>query len=318
MKLVLACDLLDGAARRAVAAEAGDGVEIVELDEHAAADAYRTAIRGADVVVGRPPANALLGSGVRLVQIPRAGFEPYLGAGLEHEPGLVLCAARGVFSPCVAEHALALLLALARRVPSHAIDFGRAAWRPAPTAAYLELAGERACVVGLGDIGTEIARRCSALGMEVVGVRRKAVAQPEVARVYGLEDLAAAVADAPFVIVALPGGGGTRHLLGEEAFRRFQRGALFVNVGRGSVVEEDALVSALEQGRVGAAALDVAEEEPPPPTSRLWTAPNLLLTPHCAGQSPKNALRMTALAVENVRRFVAGEPLLNQVALGQD
>jgi D-2-hydroxyacid dehydrogenase (NADP+) len=168
MKLVLACDLLDGTARRAVAAAAGNGVDVAELDEHAPAEAYRTAIGGADIVVGRPPARVLHGSGVRFVQIPRAGFEAYLGAGLEHEPGLVLCSARGVFSPCVAEHAVALLLALARRVPSDAREFERAAWRRAPTAAYLELGGERVCVIGLGDIGTEIARRCSALGMEVV------------------------------------------------------------------------------------------------------------------------------------------------------
>jgi phosphoglycerate dehydrogenase-like enzyme len=318
MKLVLACDLLDGTARRAVAAAAGNGVDVAELDEHAPAEAYRTAIGGADIVVGRPPARVLLGSGVRFVQIPRAGFEAYLGAGLEHEPGLVLCSARGVFSPCVAEHAVALLIALARRVPSHAREFERAVWRRAPTAAYLELAGERVCVIGLGDIGTEIVRRCSGLGMEVVGVRRKPVAQPEVARVYGLDELSAAVADAPFVIVALPGGAGTRHLLGKEAFSSFRRGALFVNVGRGSVVDEDALVSSLEDGHLGGAALDVTEEEPPQPMSRLWAAPNLVLTPHCAGQSPKNAARMTALAVENVRRFVDCEPLLNQVALGQD
>ncbi|MBD8060745.1 D-2-hydroxyacid dehydrogenase [Oceanitalea stevensii] len=166
-------------------------------------------------------------------------------------------------------------------------------------------------VVGLGGIGRVVAQRFAALGATVWGTSRRREAVEHVDRVVPLDDLAAAAAQADAIVSALPGTDRTTGLLGAEVFGGLRPGTLFVNVGRGTVVDEDALVEALDAGRVGFAALDVTAVEPLPVDSPLWGHPSVLLSPHTAALSEQEPRRIAALFAENATRLLDGRPLRN-------
>jgi phosphoglycerate dehydrogenase-like enzyme len=165
-------------------------------------------------------------------------------------------------------------------------------------------------VVGLGGIGRETAERLRALGCRVIGVTRRPVDGFETVRVEQFADVAS-TADA--IVLALPNTELTRHLLSVDVLAPVKPGMIVVNVGRGTTIDETALIAALQDGRVGFAALDVTEVEPLPQDSPLWTMPNVVIAPHVAANTPNNARRIAELFAENARRLLDGEPLLNRV-----
>jgi len=186
-------------------------------------------------------------------------------------------------------------------------------------------------VVGLGSIGGEVARLASAFGMRVVGVRRRvmssdarvdgltrlagAVGLPGVAAVVPPERLADVAADADFLVVAAPLTPATRGLVSREVIARMRPTAWIVNIARGAVVDETALLEALRGGRIAGAAIDAWWTEPLPPESEWWDLPNVIATPHVSHSSPRVRERTLELFLENLRRWKAGEPLLNVVDL---
>jgi len=231
---------------------------------------------------------------------------------------IILTNAATVHAAPVAEHAWALILASARRLPSTVFFQAKKEWaqqqiwdtQPRP----FEVSGLTLGLIGLGAIGREISRRARAFGMRVIAVKR----QPERGRewadeIFGANDLPRLLGQTDVLVVAAPATPQTRHLLGEKEFALMKPSALLINVSRGSVVDEEALCRALREGRLKGAALDVTEEEPLSPDSPLWDAPNLLLTPHLASATERLWSRHLALLTENVRRYLAGEPLLNAV-----
>jgi phosphoglycerate dehydrogenase-like enzyme len=172
-------------------------------------------------------------------------------------------------------------------------------------------------VIGLGAIGCEIAWRCAGVGMKVIGVRRTPCRPGEepkgVSAVYAPEQLSAVVGQATVVVNALPASPETDALFNESVFAAMAPGCVFMNVGRGSSVDEDALVAALRSGHLRAAALDVTRQEPLPPDSPLWDVPNLYLSPH-SSPSPEGYMnRLWALFLENLEAYRAGRPLRNKV-----
>lgn len=225
----------------------------------------------------------------------------------------VLTSARGVYDDEIADHAMALLLALSRGVHAFRDDRAARRWEPRP---LRTLAGGRAVVLGWGGIGRAAGRRLQAHGLAVEGVRRRHAGPPareDGVPLHGPETWREALDGADVLVMALPLTPATRHLVAAEELARLAPGALVVNVGRGGTLDDEALFDAVAEGRLGGAGLDVLEQEPPPPDGRAWTLPDVLVTPHVARSRERPPFRWEPLFEENLRRYAAGEPLLNVV-----
>jgi phosphoglycerate dehydrogenase-like enzyme len=172
-------------------------------------------------------------------------------------------------------------------------------------------------VLGLGGIGREVARLCTAFGARVTGVRRRpeGAPVPGVERIVGLDDLDKVLPSCDSVVVALPGTPDTQHLLDAPRLGLLGPHAVVVNVGRGSVVDSDALLAALEAGRLRGAVLDVTDPEPLPSSSPLWRRPDVVISPHTAALTVDEDARLAALFADNLQRWLASRPLLNVVDL---
>jgi len=228
---------------------------------------------------------------------------------------IVVTNARDVHGPVVAEHALALAFALAKRLPQ-AVEFQQQKhwaqhelWNAQPRPR--ELNGATMTIVGLGGIGTPLAKLAKSLGMRVVGVREHPERGSEIAdSVYGFSELDRALSEGDFVVLAVPVTPKTHHLMNEARLAQLKPGAYVINVGRGVLIDEDALVQALSARSFAGAALDVTTHEPLPPESALWQMENAFITPHIAGLTERMWERHYAHYTENLRRYLAGEPLL--------
>jgi phosphoglycerate dehydrogenase-like enzyme len=236
--------------------------------------------------------------------------------------GIAVTNASGVHTIPIAEHVLGLLLALARRFPSAFRHQAARHWsqqeiwdqpiRPR------ELRGQILLLIGLGAIGREVARLGRALGMHVWAVTRSGrAAEGLVERVAPVSELDALLPQADFVVLAAPETPETYHLMNAARLGRMRPSAYLVNVARGSLLDEAALVAALRQERIAGAALDVAGEEPLPESSPLWTLENCFLTPHLSGASDQLWERQADLLLENLDRWFAGRDLLNRVDLAR-
>jgi phosphoglycerate dehydrogenase-like enzyme len=241
--------------------------------------------------------------------LPRLRVVQTLTAGVDHiravlPDGVVLCNGRGIHDTSTAELALTLILSSLRGVPEFVRAQDAAQWR---SERRESLADKTVLIVGYGQIGAAIEARILTFEAEVVRVAR--TRRPGV---HAIEDLPALLPDADVVVLIVPGTAETRHLVDGEFLARMRRGALLVNVARGSVVDHDALTRALHDGQVRAA-LDVTDPEPLPDGHPLWSAPNLLITPHVGGASSAMWPRAHRVVREQLERFVRGEPLANQV-----
>jgi phosphoglycerate dehydrogenase-like enzyme len=252
--------------------------------------------------------------GVRWVQAMYAGAgEQVRAAGLTPEEleRVAVTTTSGVHAGPLAEFAMLGLLAFTKDLPRLLRDKRRRHWDHYPVR---ELAGQTLLVVGLGEIGGEVARQASGLGMRVLGVRRRRGRRSRwVDEVHTVEALPELLPRADAVVVALPGTPATKGLFDREMIGRMRAGAIFVNIGRGSVVDEAALIEALLSGHLAGAALDVFAREPLPLDSVLWDLPNVLLSPHTAAQSVRENERIVELFLDNLRRYLVGEPLRNRV-----
>lgn len=223
--------------------------------------------------------------------------------------GLRLCNASGVLADCIAEHALGLLFALTKNVPQHRDDQRAGRWTPR---VGQELAGSTLGVVGLGPVGQQVARLGAALGMSVLGVRRRPGPVPFVGEVLPPARLAELCERADALVLCLPGTAQTRGLIGARELATLGAGWL-INVGRGSVVDESSLLHALRRGALRGAALDVVDPEPPPADSELWNEPRVLLTGHSAVLSPRWGTAWTQVLAANLRAAREGSGWVNAV-----
>ena len=263
------------------------------------------------------PERLALAERLRWVQLASAGVER-VPVGEIVGRGILLTNARGVHSVAVAEHALALLLALARRLPEVVRRQSERRWDP-DAVAYRQalLAGKRAAILGFGSIGVEIGRRLAGFGVDVWAMVNRPRLVREASRVFGGDGWREMLGGADFIFNCLPETDATRGWLDAERLAACKRGALLVSVGRGATVDEAALTKALAEGRLGGAAVDVLETEPLPADSSLWTTPNLLITPHVAGLTEGMFAAVTGLFTENLRRFLTGRELMNVVDPGR-
>jgi phosphoglycerate dehydrogenase-like enzyme len=295
----------------------GTGIVHVEARSRAELDA---AIAGADVLVcsglwrNDLPAIA---PRLRLVQSCSAGTDQY-DRDVLRQAGIRLASGQGCNANAVSEHAIAQILALLRRLPEARDNQAKRHWRGMMgdfARREDEAGGKTAIVVGTGRIGGRIARLCKALGMRVIGVRRDPTQGVDGAdEVHGFRDLPRLAPRADFLVLACPLTDETRNLVDAAVLAAMKPTARVVNVARGRVVDEPALVAALREGRIGGAALDVTADEPLPQDSPLWDMPQVLITPHTAGETHSYEDNVLDMMMENIERLWRGETgLFNQI-----
>jgi len=271
------------------------------------------------LIGGAPLSAELLAAAPRLrwIQATSAGVEDLLLPEL-NQRRITLTNFSGVGAPNIAEHVLALILVFARGLKPLMERQGQHAWPDDSFAlTTFELSGQVLGIVGMGDIGDEVARRAHALGMRVIGTQRHPEEPPPyVERLLLSDGLDELLAIADHVVLCLPLTNETRHTIGVDELKRMQRSAYLYNIGRGELIDQDALIAALRADEIAGAGLDVATPEPLPVDSPLWDAPNVVVTGHTAGHTPLYWDRGIELLVDNLHRFLAGEPLLNTVDTG--
>jgi phosphoglycerate dehydrogenase-like enzyme len=271
------------------------------------------------VVVSGMWNNDLIASARRLrfVQSISAGTDQYDRARFE-QAGIRLASAAGGNARAVSEHAMALILALARRLPEARDNQHKAHWRGMIgdlTQREDELGGKTVLIVGLGRIGGRLAQLCRAFDMKVIGIRQNPGAGSNGAdEVHGLDALPALLPQADIVALTCPLTPATEGLMSAAAIGLMKPSAYLINCARGRVVDEAALVAALRSGGIAAAGIDVTVQEPLPPDSPLWSLPNALVTPHTAGETRRYEVNVMDMLMENLDRLYRGETaLLNQV-----
>ncbi len=245
---------------------------------------------------------------LRWVQVASAGVEGMMYPAFK-DSDIILTNSRRMHGSQIAEHAFALLLSLTRRIITQYDFMKEKRWEKAPC---IELAGMTMGILGLGGIGRAIATRAKAFEFNVIAVDPEPMEKPaSVTELGKLDWLLEFMAKSNVVVVCCPITPETHKLLSHEQFNAMQDGSYLVNISRGKVVDEDALIAALRSGKLAAAGLDVTYTEPCPPDSPLWTEPNVVLTAHTAGGSQHIQARTMRLFIDNLHRYVKGESLIN-------
>lgn len=296
----------------------GTGIESTQVSTY---DDLKARLPEADVlVVSGLWKNDLLGHAPRLkyLQSVSAGTDRYDIAGFRAR-GILLSSGSGVNMNAVSDHAMGLVLSLTRRLALARDNQHKAFWRREqrdPAAREDELPGKTMIVVGIGNIGDRIARLAGAFGMHVIGVRRNVAAGAGSAHeVHPFTALKALLPRADVVVLSCPLNDDTRDIIDREALALLKPTAVLVNVARGGCVDEAALIETLEAGRIAGAGLDVTRVEPLPQESPLWRLPNVVLTPHAAGETRRYEYGVLDLVTTNVAKLWAGDTALrNRVA----
>lgn len=289
-------------------------IEIVHKPDYDDVEEY---LRDSEIIFSFSlrPEQFRLAQNLRWVHAPTAAVHQLLFPELAKSQ-VILTNAHEVHGPVVAEHVIALIFALAKKIPQAALlqqkrTWGQdAIWNDGPRPR--EIAGSTLGLIGLGSIGRNVARMASALGMRVIAVREHPEKEkPDgVAAVYDPAQINDVLPQSDYLVVAAPLTEATRGLINANRLAAMRQDAYLINVGRGPQVDEAALADALRNRRIAGAALDVFEQEPLPPESPLWPLENLLVTPHTAGLTEKLWQRHYELFSENLRRYLGGVPLL--------
>jgi phosphoglycerate dehydrogenase-like enzyme len=243
---------------------------------------------------------------LRWLQSFSAGTDNPVFDGLR-DRGVIVTNSSGAAAPSIAQTVILYVLALSRDLPRALRQQGARTWHPHPS---VDLDGMRLGIVGLGKIGAEVARLAQVFGMEIIGVRRSPVGD-EPCTTWSNERLPDLLEWADVIVVTAPLTAQTRGMLDTDAIARMRPGAWFINVGRGEIVDEAALIDALVTGHLGGAGLDVFATEPLPTDSVLWELPNVIITPHSSGDTDRSDRRSVDLFVENFRNWTTGVGLHN-------
>jgi D-2-hydroxyacid dehydrogenase (NADP+) len=296
-------DVFPSTVFRDALADADPSVSVVGTDDDLSA---------CDALVTFEYEDRFLDAGLDWIHSIQAGVDRFPFDALQ-ERGIALTNSTGIHGDVVGETAVGLMLSFARRLHAHRSNQERGEWtKPAWDDAF-PLRRESACVVGLGTLGRGIATRAAALGMDVTGVKRTPTPVDGVDEVSPPEALHDAIADARFVALAVPLTDDTEGMISTPEFEAMCDDAYLINVARGPVVDQSALVDALDSGAIAGAGLDVFETEPLPAASSLWDREEVILTPHAAGFNDEYYERVATIVRENLRRLAAGESLTNRV-----
>lgn len=274
------------------------------------------AIQGSPkVIFGHPPIDYVVNQEqLAWVQTASAGVDWILHQPVPFPKKVKLTNGSGVYGPAGGDHVLAMMLYFSRGLYFYQRMKERGEWvRDLSYAKRLK--GQTVCIVGLGDLGRNVAQRARAFGMKVVGVKRSPGPVEGVDEVTTPDDIDRLLPTTDHLVITLPLTRETEGLISRERIQRLPRGAFLYNIGRGAVVDEEALVDALRSGHLGGAGLDVFVEEPLPAEHPFWSMENVVLTPHIGADTPWDNDFAAEIFIDNLKRFHAGEPLRNEVDL---
>ncbi len=264
-----------------------------------------------DDILVRAPALAWL-------QLTSAGVDRLVDSDVVRSGRVRVTTASGLHAVPISEYVLGAMIAFAKGFPRALAAQQETAWRPFWPQ---ELEGATIVIVGLGAIGGRVAQLAKALGMRVLGVRRSAAQRlvgpatgdASIDQLVPAAELPAALSEADYIVLAVPLTDDTRGLIGEAELRSMKPGAVIINIARGPVIDQPSLVRALREGWIAGAALDVTDPEPLPPDNELWSAPNVMITPHISGGTPRYMERAVGIFCDNLERYLSGGLLRNVV-----
>jgi len=275
----------------------------------------REELRDAEVLLTfQLPGSLAEAPSLRWIQLVSAGAEHVLESVRGSD--VVVTTASGIHIYAIAEYVLCSMVMLSRGIPQILQESSRREWRPRRMRAYYgeELHGKTLGILGLGNIGRQVAATARCLGLRVLGLRRsgdRGLPEGTVDEVYAPDGLMEMLPRCDFLVVLLPLTADTRDLIGERELRAMKPSSFLINVARGNIVQEPALVRALREGWIAGAAFDVFAQEPLPADSELWDVPNLIITPHMAGNFLAYLDRAAELFLKNLPRYLSGEPMVN-------
>lgn len=288
------------------------------LRDGAAAYEFTTDITAAAIIFGfTTPAAAQTAPNLRWIQIPAAGYEKFDtpdARGWLQEHNIALTNSSSVYNEPCAQHVLAMMMALARRLPDAQRDQATThAWPQWETRGQLRLLnGQTVLLLSYGAIARRLCELLAPLQMNVIAVRRTPTGTEGIKTITEAE-LPSYLPTADHVINILPANPQTENFMQAERFAAMKRGAIYYNIGRGSTTDQEALLDALQSGQLSFTYLDVTTPEPLPPEHPLWTAPNCHITPHTAGGHHNEQERLVQLFLANLKRLAAGEPLVDRI-----
>lgn len=274
-------------------------------------------VADADVIFGNVSPELLKGAlNLKWIHLSSAGTDGYLPL---IDRGVLISNGSGAYNDLIAEHMLAFTGALCVGLPGYGLQHQQRIWKRGPWAKTIT--GSTVAVLGCGNIGTAYAQRMHMLGAYVIGVRRKAAECPDgVDEMVGMDRADEVISRADIIAMIMPNTPETVNFMDERRFGLVKKGAILINCGRGNAVDPDALYNSLANGNLSAAAIDVAYKEPLPDNDKLWTLPNLIITPHVAGgwniggdSSPYMSKKVVDVFVKNLKAYMAGDSLPNAV-----
>lgn len=271
-------------------------------------------VEDVEIIVGNISPNLLSNcKNLKLLQLNSAGTDGYTAPGILPD-GVCLANATGAYGLAISEHMLGMLLCLMKKLDLYKLNQGSHQWKD--EGPVTSIYGSKTLIVGFGDIGNEFGVRMHALGSEVTAIRNNIANKPDyINSIHKIDDLYANLSKADIVAACLPGTPQTNKLFDKKAFDQMKEGSYFINVGRGTAVDTDALCDALESGKLAGAALDVTDPEPLPKDNRLWNMSNVLITPHVSGgyHLKETHNRIIGIAAKNIKHLLNREPFENIV-----
>ena len=273
-----------------------------------------TELADSEVIYGRLPHELLKElKNLKWLHLPSAGADNYTDLSLYANPSIILTKSSGTFGIPIAEHVIGMMIALGRNFTLYHNAQKEGVWNSDRTEA-IDIYKSNVMVLGLGDLGTQVCKHLSGFCCNIIGFRRDASVPHEFAsEVRPMSRLRESLPEADFVINCLPGTEETSKVLGRDEFSVMKKRAIVINVGRGTTIDTEALVDALNSGKIGGAGLDVTDPEPLPSGHPLWNATNVLITPHISSLSPLNDARRLAIFTDLLKRYLSGQPMYNTV-----
>ncbi len=295
-----------------IACNIAPGCKITAVDQD---EATIDLIKKAEIIIGFPDTGKLIhAENLKWLQLMSAGADGYTDRSIYYNRSVILTNLGGVFGIPIAEHVLSMILAFNKNLHIHFASKAGRTWNR--IGSTRDFYGSTLGVIGLGDIGNEVAKRAHALGARVIAVKRvtSSVRKPYyVDELYGEEGIDTLVQRSDYIVSALPDTPKTKGIINRERINKMKPDSFIVNVGRGSAIDQDALIQALEEHRIAGAGLDVTTPEPLPETSKIWALPNVILTFHSSGASPDNSKGYCRNIAQNLRLYLQGKPLENLV-----
>lgn len=268
-------------------------------------------IEDAEAAFGIPPVPLVEAGNLRFVQLHSAGYDQFRTSALTSRPNFSIANARGITAQAVAEQCLSMMFALTRRIPFQLRNQLQHKWQRASS--YELLHGSTVTIIGLGAIGSAVAKMCHGIGMRVFSVQRKTEKASSVDRIFPMNGIADALPETNHLVLALPSIPMTKPLIGAAELAAMPKGSYVYSMSRAALLDYNALLSSLESGHAAGAGLDVFAEEPLPATNPLWDREDVLIAPHSGGRFVGEMDALAALFADNLERYLSGKPLQNVV-----